>query len=105
MMGCHKQVRAVNSLVDLFVSFVLHVKRIVCLNTVYYDLLWKLNSESVLINGDLFYVVTTSDFDASFSHQVLDDYICHQLTISVSFLVKTVHTIEVHSVRHNIAVV
>jgi hypothetical protein len=36
---------------------------------------------------------------------VLDDHICHQLTISVSFLVKAVHSIKVDSIGNDIAVV
>lgn len=68
MMGCHKQIRAINALVDLLVGFVFHIERIVRLNTVNYDLLRKLNSESVLINCNLFYIVTTSNFDTGFSH-------------------------------------
>lgn len=43
-MAGHEQIRAIDTFVDLFVSFILHVERVIGLNAVDDDFLWKLDS-------------------------------------------------------------
>ncbi len=93
-MASHKQVRAIDALVDLFVGFILHVEGVIRLDEVDDDFLGKLDSETVFIDFDLFNLITTADLYSGFRHQVLYDHIGHQLAVGVSFLVQTVHSVE-----------
>lgn len=102
---CHVEISALDTFVDLFVSFVFHVEWIVSLHWVNNDFLGQLNSKSVLVNCDFLDVITASNLDPGLSDKVLDDYIGHQLSVSVSFLVQTVDSVEVDAVGDDVTVV
>ena len=105
MVGGDKQIRAVDPFVYFLVSLVLHIKRIISLHTVNNYLLWELNCKTVLVYCDFLNIVSASDFNSGFSDQMLDNYISHQFTIGVSFLIKSMDTFEVNTVRYNITVI
>ena len=63
----YKKIRAVDSLVDFLVRFVLHVKRIVGENAINNDFFGQLHGESVFVNCDFLDVVSAADFDTRLS--------------------------------------
>ena len=65
MLRYNEEQVAVDLLVDLFVGFVLHVIRVFIRHAVDDDLLGQLDSQSVLVDGDLLDVVAASDLDTS----------------------------------------
>lgn len=93
-MGCNEKIRAVNPLVDLFVCFVLHVKRIIGLHAVDNDLFRQLDGQSVLVNCNFLDVVSASDLNSCLSDQVLDYHVCHLLAVSVSLLVESMDALK-----------
>lgn len=85
---------AINLLIDLFVCLVLHVVGILAGHTIYDDLFRELDSKTVLVDGDLLDIVAAPDLDSSLSHQVLNDHVGHQLSVSVTVLVEAVDSHE-----------
>lgn len=85
--------------------FVLHVVWVVRLNRVDDDLLWKLHRKPVLVDRDLFDVVTASNLDSRLGHEVLNDHISHQFAIRISFLVQAMHLVKFNFERRQCSVV
>ena len=100
-----KQVLAVNLLADLLVCFILHVVRVIGLNTIYYNLFIQLNSKAIFVNGNLLDVITASNFYSCLSHQVLDDDVGHQFSVGISFLVESMNLIQKHFVKLDLTIV
>lgn len=82
-----KKIVAVDLFVDLFMSFVFHIIWIFWGYAVNNDLFIKLDSKSILVDGDLLDVVSAPDFDSGLSDQVLNDNISHELSVGISLLV------------------
>ena len=105
MLGYNKEQVAVNLLVDFLVSLILHIIGILIRDTVDDDLLGELYGKSVLIDSNLLDVVAASNLDTSFSHQMLDDNICHELSVSVTVLIEPVNCEELNVMRGDSAIV
>ena len=105
MLGNNKEKVAVNFLVDFLVSLVLHIIGILVRNTIDDDLLGELYGKSVLIDSDLLDVVAASNLDTSFSHQMLDDNIGHELSVSVTVLVESVNSEKLNVMRGDCAII
>jgi hypothetical protein len=89
-----KQIMAVNLFVDLLVSLVLHVVWVFGRHTVYDDLFVELHCKPILVDSNLFDVVSAPNLNSGFGYQMLDDYICHELSVSVSLLVQAMNLIH-----------
>ena len=94
-----EEVVAVDLLVDLFVCFVLHVIRILGRHAVDDDFLVELHGQSVFVDGDLLDVVSAPDLHSGLGNEVLDDHICHELSVGVSLLVEAVDLVHVHVMK------
>jgi hypothetical protein len=73
----NEKILAINLLVDLLMSFVLHVIWIFGRNTVDNDFLIELDSQSILVDGNFLDVVSASNLHSSLSDEVLNDDIGH----------------------------
>mmetsp|Transcript_15563 Transcript_15563/g.27637 ORF Transcript_15563/g.27637 Transcript_15563/m.27637 type:complete len:377 (-) Transcript_15563:149-1279(-) len=69
------------------------------------DLVGKLNGEAIPVDRNLLDIVLTPDPNLLLGHKVLDDDICHVVSVSVPVLVKSVHGGEDHLVHHDAAIV
>lgn len=83
----NEKIVAVDFLVDLFMSFVFHIIWIFRRDTIDNDLLVKLNSKSIFVDGNLFDIISASDLHSSFRDKMLDDNISHKFSVGVSFLI------------------
>ena len=96
MMGQHKQQITLNLLADFLEGFIFHIILILSIHCINDDLLWQLHSQSIFIDGNSLNIVTTTNFDSCFGYQVLNDNISHQLSISVTLLIKTMNRHELY---------
>jgi hypothetical protein len=95
----YKKQVAINLLIDLLVCLIFHIIGVFPRDTVNNDLLWELDSKTVLVDGYLLDIVTTPDFHSRLSHQMLDDHISHQLSVGVTVLVQSVNCHELNVVN------
>ena len=105
MVRKHKEPFAINFLVDLFVGLVLHVVWVVWRHAVNDDFLIELHSKSILVNGNLFDVVSAPDFDSSFGDKMLNYNIGHQLSVGIPFLVESMNLVHLYVGEHDLAVI
>ena len=94
MEGHTEEEVAVNFLVYLFVSFVLHIVRVLIRDGVDYYLFWELNSQTILVNCDLLDIISAPNLDSGLRDQVLNNDISHEFSISISILIQAVNSVE-----------
>mmetsp|Transcript_35366 Transcript_35366/g.81582 ORF Transcript_35366/g.81582 Transcript_35366/m.81582 type:complete len:207 (-) Transcript_35366:257-877(-) len=102
--GDHKQ-GAHKLLLDFLDVLVVHIKGIFMRDLIDEHLVWQLYSQSVTVNSNFLDVVLTSDANFLLRHQVLDNDICHHVSVCISILVQTVHCGENNLVHHDAAIV
>jgi hypothetical protein len=62
-MAGYEKVRAIYSLIDLFVGFVLHVKGVFLINTVYDYFFWELHCKSIFVNSYFLDIISTPNLN------------------------------------------
>jgi hypothetical protein len=105
MMRKNKKIVTIDLFVDFFMCFVFHIIRIIRRYTVDNDFLIELNGKSILVDSNLFDVVSASNLNSCFSYKVLDDNICHELSVSISFLIEAMNLIHVDMMKLNLSIV
>ena len=80
---------------NLVSSAIFHVRRVDALGEfVNHDTIGKLNSETIVIDGDVFDVILVLDSHFLSRTEMLYDHICHAISIRISLSIDCVHCLK-----------